>query len=115
MLTFDLWYFNGHGLQEGNAWFVNDLFWPMILGQFGWIGLVAMIGTVYTLFKEAQIYRKVDLNKYAACLIILSYLLVESTSSVAFVHTLSMPLALLLGYMFGKNNKSKKRLSIINL
>lgn len=93
---------NVHGLVEGNAWFVNDSYWSMVLGQFGWLGFGATIIAVYTLFKESQKQRKYRLQDYAACLFIIAYLVIESTASSAFVHPLSMPLALLLGNIFGK-------------
>lgn len=99
-----------HGLQEGNAWFVNDSFWPMILGQFGFIGFASMIIVVYLLYKEIQMCRKINLFSYSSCLFIFFYLMIESTSSSAFVHPLSIPFALIIGHVFAEN----KRLAFAN-
>lgn len=90
---------NISGLQKGNAAFVSDSYWPMVLAQFGWIGLIAMIAALFFLFHSIQRIRNASVSGYAAALFILMYLLIESTSSSAFVHPLSMPLALLLGYL----------------
>lgn len=87
------------GLQKGNAAFVSDSYWPMVLAQFGWIGLIAMVVALFFLFHSIQRIRRGSISGYAAALFILMYLLIESTGSSAFVHPLSMPLALLLGYL----------------
>lgn len=101
-----------HGLIEGNAMFVSDSYWPMVLGQFGWIGLFATIIAVYLLFREIQKHRKRIPSYYSACLFILAYLLIESTSSSAFVHPLSIPMALLLGHFIRRMRDNERVVGI---
>lgn len=95
------------GLMEGNADFVSDSYWPMILGQCGWIGLFATLGAILMLLFRVQRLQTANVSGYAAGLFILAYLMIESTASSAFVHPLSMPLALLLGYIFHSLRKKR--------
>lgn len=88
-----------NGLQESNPMFVSDSFWPMILGQTGWIGLIMYILALLCLFKKIQSLRTVSACKYASALCILCYLLISSTSEAAFVHPIAIPLAIWLGYL----------------
>lgn len=85
------------GLHEGGAALVNDMFWPMILGQAGWFGLAAYVAAVVMLFLQIQRLKDKSLSAYAAALCILGYLLISSTSESAFVHPLAIPLAFWLG------------------
>lgn len=39
------------GMNEEEQQFLNDNFWPMIMGQYGWIGLIIYIGILLIMFK----------------------------------------------------------------
>ena len=39
------------GMNEEEQMFLNDNFWPMIMGQYGWIGLILFILILLVLFK----------------------------------------------------------------
>ena len=89
---------NVYGLEEGKAFFVSDSFWPMILGQFGYIGLIAYIICILCIFKKIQAqYIKENKYMYIAKIICLLYLLISSTSESAFVNPIAIPLAIILG------------------
>lgn len=86
-----------HGLIEGNTSFISDTFWPMILGQFGVVGLVSYLAVLVLLFKKIQLsFRKDNLFEYVSKLICFFYLLISSTSEAAFVHTFAISLAIVL-------------------
>lgn len=89
---------NVFGLEEGKTFFISDNFWPMILGQFGYIGLMAYGICVLYVFKKIQEQYKTE-NKYIyiAKIICLLYLLISSTSESAFVNPISLPLGIILG------------------
>lgn len=73
----------------------------MVLAQLGWIGL---IGMVLAIFMQVQRLRKINISYYATGLFILAYLMIESVAASAFVHPLSMPLALLMGNLLHELN-----------
>lgn len=89
------------GLEKGYAYFVSDSYWSMVLAQLGWIGL---IGMVLAIFMQVQRLRKINISYYATGLFILAYLMIESVAASAFVHPLSMPLALLMGNLLHELN-----------
>lgn len=86
---------NIHGLGR-DARFVSDTFWPMILGQTGFLGLAAYIYMLYWLFRKVQKIRNKDIYQYLSGLFIWAYLLMESTAAAAFVHPVYFSLALVL-------------------
>lgn len=89
---------NIYGLEKGKAYFVSDCFWPMILGQFGYIGFILYILCILFIFKKIQKqYRTETKYLYIAKITCLLYLLISSTSESAFVNPISMPLAIILG------------------
>ncbi len=86
------------GLRDGAASFVSDSFWPMIIGQFGYLGLTGVVLALFELFKSIQKVRPNNLSMNVTGLFILSYLLIESTAASSFVHPYAMPFAMLIGY-----------------
>ena len=105
-LMYGIW--NVYGLSYGNSWFISDTFWPMIMGQFGVMGLLLYILLIITIFmkiqKEYSIEQK---NLYIAKLVCFGYLLISSTSEAAFVSSLAIPLAIIIGINIGKVNKGE--------
>lgn len=86
-----------YGLQPVTGKFICDSFWPMILAEFGYIGLIGYIYIVYLIYKKIQNkYDKETYNVYINKLLILFYLLISSSAEQAFVSPLAVPLAILL-------------------
>lgn len=103
---------NSYGLTPASPVFVSDCFWPMIFGQFGVIGAICYAYCVILIFKNIQAgFSKDNIETYSSKLICLIYLLISSTSESAFVHPISIPLALILGIkvcLKTDNNKDEK-------
>lgn len=95
---------NVNGLIKGAADFVSDSFWPMILGQTGWIGCLAMVGALLCMFDRIQKLRNIQTSHYVAGLCVFSYLMIASMAESAFVHPTAIPLAVWLGVLFRKSN-----------
>lgn len=76
-----------YGLREGEAFFVSDNFWPMILGQAGVIGMISYGIIICALLYKLRIYK--GKRKYAGIMAVL-YLLISSTSESAFVNSFSL-------------------------
>lgn len=92
-----------HGLTVRDTSFMSDSFWPMVIGQTGFIGTLAFALAIMGLFREIQ---KVRINSpalYASALSGLSYLLIISVAESAFVHPVAAPIAMWMGYVLNPN------------
>lgn len=88
---------NVYGLSKGNSSFVSDNFWPMILGQFGYIGLILYGICIGLIFKKIQNSYTVNSKyQYLAKMLTLIYLLISSTSEAIFAHQLAILLVIIL-------------------
>lgn len=91
--------YNVWGLQEGNPLFVSDSFWPMILGQSGYIGLTFFGIYIIGLCKKCLFLNK---NRMVAIALII-YLLIASVAESAFVSLYSVPFGIIIGTTFANN------------
>lgn len=78
-----------HGLVPGDISFLSDTFWPIIIGQFGWLGLFSFLSCIACL-----VFGRLRFNSKHAVggkLVILffAYLLLASLGSTAFFHPAS--------------------------
>ena len=87
------------GLEKGAADFVSDNFWPMILGQTGWLGLFAFGLAVIFLFLQIQRLYEVRTTFYMSGLVALGFLLISSMAESAFVNPMAIPFAVWLGIL----------------
>lgn len=85
-----------YDLREEYGYF-SDTFWPIIIGQTGFIGTICYLVALLKLFLKTIRVRLVDRKAYAAVLFIFIYLLISSTSEPTFCNSVSIPLAMLLG------------------
>lgn len=81
------------GLAPDNTAFLSDTFWPIVLGQFGWIGLVLYVGMLSIIF--FLVYRFSPKTRFAVLCCFL-YLLISSTSESAFFNPQAVYLAMSL-------------------
>lgn len=88
-----------YGLSKDLYSFICDSFWPMILGQSGFFGMILYGIALYKLFKYIVKLKNVNVYLYVSALGTMCYLLVDSTAATAFVHPLSMPMAIWLGIL----------------
>lgn len=100
----DVWIVPCVGLEQGKAYFVSDNFWPMILGQTGWPGLVCFGIVVIFLFLRVQKLYETRKGLYLSGLIVMAYLLIASVAESAFVHPTAIPLAVWLGKVLNEGN-----------
>lgn len=83
-------------IPDGGS-FISDVYWPMVLGQTGFLGLLCILSIYIKLFKMIQSGSSKDPNRYICLLLLFLYLLIQSTASAAFVGPLSVPIGFLLG------------------
>ncbi len=91
-----------YGLVKGSVTYASDTFWPMVLGQTGFIGLIAYVIAVILLFKKIQLLKNFNNDFYMSALCGFSYTIISSVAESAFVHPLFIPIAMWLGFMFSK-------------
>lgn len=99
-----------YGLRKGEAFFISDSFWPMIIGQTGWIGLILMCCALLFLLMRIQKLGYYNKSYNVAGLIIIIYLFISSTAEAAFVSPIAIPLAIWLGFLLQDSHFEKKKL-----
>lgn len=90
---------NVYGLSQEMSAFISDSFWPMILGQFGWLGVACYGAALFALFICVQRVRTYSKAFYTSGLSALVYLLITSMAESAFVHPLAIPFAVWFGML----------------
>lgn len=96
---------NIDGMREGQTYFLTDSFWPMIIGQFGYLGTFLYLICIVAIFKEIQRSSKLGKYIYISKIIAFTYLIISSTAEAAFVNPISIPLALVIGLNFDEKEK----------
>lgn len=69
----------------------------MEIAQNGYLGVACFIMALYKLFVEISKIKIKNRNAYFSALFALGYLCVSSLAESAFVHALSIPIALVIG------------------
>ncbi len=100
---------NVWGISKNYSSFISDTFWPMILGQNGYLGLIFYIVVLVILFSFFFELRKYNACSFASALTGILYLLISSTSESAFVNTMAVSLAFLLGVHLANLKNIKDR------
>lgn len=100
---------NVWGLSSAHPMYVSDVFWPMVLGQFGYIGLILYASCLFVLFKKIQNdFDEDNLYLYAGKLICFIYLIISSMAETAFSGPISVALALIIGIKCIKHKENEK-------
>jgi hypothetical protein len=97
------------GLSEHFAVFACDSFWPMIIAQFGYLGTAFFVCALVKLVQSITKLRAVERCYYASGMAVMAYLIIDSTAATAFVHPLSMPMALWIGILLAQNRQTKEQ------
>lgn len=96
-----------HGLGETDMSFGSDTFWPIIIGQTGVIGTFFYVYVLIALFRRVLGMKNIDLYAYTSGIFMFAYLMISSTSEPTFCNAVSIPLALLLGFVFAIEKSAK--------
>lgn len=95
-----------HGLGEGRVNFGSDTFWPIVIGQTGVLGTIFYILVLVNLFRRVLRMKEIDIRLYSCGIFMFAFLMISSTSEPTFCNSISIPLALLLGFIFAMEKKS---------
>ena len=86
-----------YGISRYNISYISDTFWPMIIGQFGYLGLIIYSLMIYRVFRNIQEEFEIDkLNIYLSKIICLNYLIITSISESSFVNPIAIPFAIII-------------------
>ena len=88
-----------HELQEGKGFF-SDTFWPIIVGQTGFVGTISYISVLMNLFLKAVRVRLANKRAYAAAIYVFIYLIISSIAEPTFCNAVSIPLAMIIGQIY---------------
>lgn len=79
---------NMYGMGEDleNSLFLNDNFWPMIMGQYGWFGVVLYVYVLYCIFK--LVYKIRNRNLQISGFVLFFTIVSSSTGGSTIVHYL---------------------------
>lgn len=77
--------------------FLSDSFWPIVVAQTGWIGLVVFAFMIFTYLLHAIRLQKINIYLFWAALSILCYELICSVGESAFFNPAGCPLFILMG------------------
>lgn len=91
------------GLSSDFYWFVADTFWPMIIGQFGFIGLAIYTFIIYKIYRNIK--NNDNLYYYFGQILLLLYLLVLSVAEASF----SGPIVVMYMVFIGLLGKDKDK------
>jgi len=99
-----------YGLTRADPSYLADSFWPIVIGQFGFIGSALFVALVVA-FLQSILKRQREKGSYFwAALAIPTYLLIASTSEPAFFNAYAVSLALALALvLFGSIRQGKER------
>ena len=102
------------GMTPTHPAYACDTFFPCILAESGWLGLIAYIGLILTLALSVYLkYRKSDpasFTSYAyfTIFLLLIYEILETTGALSFSETYSVKIALVIGISLVMINSDKK-------
>lgn len=90
--------------------FFDDQFWPIIIGQTGFIGLASYVSYLVILLKRVRLMASTNKNAYFASMFLFLYLLIGTMSDPGFNNTIAVPLALMLGLAFNTCRSARTRM-----
>lgn len=99
---------NIYGLGSTFTAYLSDSFWPMIIAQFGFFGMILYFFCIKKLFNRIQLtYKKNENNYIYYCkALALIYLLISSIAESAFVNPVCVCFAIIIGLEL--NNDEEK-------
>ncbi len=90
------------GLSPSFSAFVSDTYWPMVIGECGYVGFISLLISLILFIKKICRLKLVSRASYASALMILLYLLISSTSESALANPMAIPLACWLGFLMAE-------------
>lgn len=93
---------NRYGMMASDSSYLTDSFWPTVIGQFGFLGLILFTLFITFMIRYIYSFRKINYSCFTSSLLIFSYLIIMSSSSSAFFNPIAVPYAALLGIIMAE-------------
>lgn len=94
-----------YGMRQGEEYFLNDNYWPMIMGQFGFFGTliigIALLKLMKLILKETKDNKYIYFSAFSA----VGFLLLSSVASKSYSEYSSICVFLLLGLFVKRSRK----------
>lgn len=97
-LYYQLGYHHKWGFNHQNGSYVNDNFWPMVLGQFGILGVCSYLVILYAQFREIMSLR-VSRERKCQAFAIFVLLLIGSIGAALYTGSMGVQLGMVLGML----------------
>ena len=94
MLYFQYGLSSVFGLEPGNTMFLSDTFWPIIIGQFGWLGLLLFVLCLFFLYEGVSTELKMHASSNKILFLMFAYLLLSSLGGSSFFHPMAVLFAM---------------------
>lgn len=78
------------GLNFENDTFLTDQFWPAVIGQFGWIGLILFVLILVQIYKMLAPLLKKEIYAYVSALLLFVYEILTSLGETAYYNPLAV-------------------------
>ncbi|MCR5755276.1 MAG: hypothetical protein K6G30_10775 [Acetatifactor sp.] len=88
---------NVYGMTKENTMYLSDTCWPILFGQFGWLGTIFFVAALLVLWGKIQKQFLINKGKYMAAMLFFLATLVNSTSEPAFFNSVIVANAFLCG------------------
>ena len=85
------------GASRENNSLLSDSFWPIIIAQFGWMGLLLFVCFLIGLIRKIFELYKINRYLFWAGISAIAYEIIASTAESAFFHPVAIPLFCVLG------------------
>lgn len=100
-------YYNYHmqgiwGMSPGFHDYIADTFWPMLMGECGFIGFAAYVAALVLFIRWILTRLRPYSGSFASVAALLAYLFISSTSESAFANPLAVPMAFWMGYLLAE-------------
>ena len=99
-----------YGMREGEGYFLNDNYWPMIMGQFGILGFVLVLYILFIFMRMVLQETKKNRYLYFASFCAFGFLALSSVASKSYSEYSSICVFLLLGIFVQRERKMSRNI-----
>lgn len=96
------------GLSMKYGSFASDSYWPAVIGQFGFIGVICMAGVIYCMLREVIKKARGNEYRFLAALYICIILVFTSGAGATFFHYSTVGIVFLMPLSFNSGNVRKE-------
>lgn len=89
-LYVQLGYMNNWGMSQNNRAFLTDSFWPCIIGQFGFLGVIVFVYVIVYFIRASFSKMKQDKTSGFCMLMIMAYMIITSMAETSFFNPTSL-------------------------